>query len=79
MLNLHGAIKAVTRFKVGFGMVELDEPYQGLKFASINTSTLGRFTLKRDNEGNLIDGTRVVIVDAKIGSEALLVLKIEKE
>jgi hypothetical protein len=74
---VRGTIK-VTNLLGNCGIVTLDEPYEGLKWAVINTETVGRITLMSSTpDGGLPVDRPVVITQAHKGSEALLALEVQ--
>ncbi|MDR3571602.1 MAG: hypothetical protein P4L81_05430 [Candidatus Pacebacteria bacterium] len=73
---LHGKISSVSRCG-RFGVVTLDEPVSGHKFAVINGETKGRIALMSAAEdGRLQKNTAVTIIEAERGSEAFRALQV---
>jgi hypothetical protein len=73
--SVQGELSAVSNCG-RFGVVVLDEPLEGLKYAVINSETQGRVAMmSRAADGSLRKGKRVIVAEAQKGSEALLALK----
>lgn len=73
---LRGKVKVQSHFPI-FGVVELHEPYEGLKYAAINDETVGRDALLNlSKDGNLPVGQEVVINKASKHSEGLVALDV---
>jgi hypothetical protein len=75
MPELYGKVTAHGRFWPHCGVVTLDEPHEGRKFAVLNMETVGRGKLPFD-DGHLVIGTPVAISKFKVGSEAVLALEV---
>jgi hypothetical protein len=78
--NLNGKLMPPANrggMKGAYNLIELDEPYEGIRYGVMDTETRGRDKV-RQRLGRLFEtGDAITICRFKIGAEALLVLEVE--
>ena len=74
---LRGKIKVHGKFFPNYGVVELDEPRDNLKYAIINDETKGRIALLNlSSDGCLPAGQKVLINTFRRGGEGFIALDV---